>query len=136
MLMPYTAEQMYEVVNDVESYAEFLPGCESSEVLSESDTEMMARLTIAKGGMRKAFTTRSTLTPPETIRLELVEGPFSTFSGMWQFTPLGDEGCRISMDMEFSFDSRVLNITLGRVFTSITERLIDAFCERADQLYS
>lgn len=136
MLMPYTAKQMYEVVNDVERYAEFLPGCESSEVLSESDTEMMARLTIAKGGMHKAFTTRSTLTPPETIRLELVEGPFSTFSGLWQFTPLGDEGCRVSMDMEFSFDSRVLNITLGRVFTSITERLIDAFCERADYLYS
>lgn len=138
VLIPYTAEQMFDVVNDVRSYSEFLPGCESSEVLSESESEMKASLTIVKGSVRKSFTTRGQLNRPESIRLALVEGPFSEFSGLWTFKSIGDgaeKGCRVNIEMDFSFDSFLLNMTLGRAFSSITDKLIDAFCERAEKLY-
>lgn len=133
--MPYTAEQMFAVANDVGSYSVFLPGCEQSDVLSECGTEMTARLVIAKGAIRKAFTTRNFLEPPRRIKLELVDGPFSAFSGDWHFTSLGDEGCRINIEVDFSFESGLLNLTPGKVLTIVAERLIDAFCQRADQLY-
>ena len=79
-LLPYSAEQMYDLVNDVGSYAEFLPWCESSDILEESDTQMTARLTISRAGVSQQFTTRNQLQRPVSIQLGLVDGPFTSLS--------------------------------------------------------
>ncbi len=126
---------MFDVVNDVASYSLFLPWCARSEVLETSDTVMVARLTLARGRLQQSFTTSNELHPPETIEMRLVDGPFSRFQGRWEFRQLGDEGCRISMNLRFDFDSRMMNVALGKVFNSAADRLVEAFCQRADTLY-
>ena len=134
-LMPYSAKQMFDVVNDVVSYPVFLPWCVDSELLESSPTAIVARLDLAKGRIRQGFTTRNELDSPNYIRLSLVEGPFSLLKGEWHFAQLGDEGCKIEMSLRFDFDNRLMNATLGRVFSAAADRLVDAFCERADVLY-
>jgi ribosome-associated toxin RatA of RatAB toxin-antitoxin module len=134
-LMSCTAQQMIDVVNDVEQYPKFLPWCVSSEILESTSDLMVARLVLAKGGIRQSFSTRNRLDVPTRIDISLDEGPFSTLEGRWSFSPLGEEGCKVDMTLRFDFDSRVMNVTLGKVFSSAADRLVDAFCERADMLY-
>ena len=134
-LMPYSAKQMFDVVNDVVSYPAFLPWCVASELLESSSTVIVARLVLAKGGIRQSFSTRNELHSPDHISMSLVEGPFSLLKGEWHFTQLGDEGCKIEMNLRFDFDNRLMNATLGKVFAVAADRLVDSFCERADALY-
>lgn len=134
-LLAYSAEQMFDVVNDVARYQEFLPWCSSSEVLSSSETHMVARLTIAKGSLSQQFTTRNELERPFSIHLHLVDGPFSTLEGRWHFQPLGDDGCKIEMVLNFEMSSRMLGAILARVFDQATDTLVDAFCARAAAIY-
>ena len=104
-LLPYSTQQMFDVVNNVEAYPDFLPWCESSEVLEASEKSLTARLCIAKGGVKQSFVTRNDLNPPDHMHLQLVEGPFRILEGDWQFKPLGDDGCRIEMNLRFEMDS-------------------------------
>lgn len=134
-LVPYSAVQMFEVVNDVASYPAFLPWCVASELLESSSSVIVARLDLAKGRIRQSFTTRNELDPPNHISMSLVEGPFSLLKGEWHFKQLGDEGCKVEMNLKFDFDNRLMNATLGKVFSAAADRLVDAFCERADVLY-
>lgn len=134
-LVPYSAEQMFAVVNDVPRYPEFLPWCKDSEVLSETSDVMIARLTLAKSGLQQDFTTHNELHHPDMIKMDLVNGPFSRLSGEWKFQPLGEDGCRASMHLEFDFSSLLFNMTLAKVFESAADRMVDAFCERADKIY-
>lgn len=134
-LMPYSATQMYEVVNDVTDYPRFLPWCVKSEIVTSSPTEMVARLYLAKGRIQQSFTTRNKLDPSHHIHILLVDGPFALLEGDWHFTQLGDDGCRIDMNLKFDFDNRLMNATLGKVFTAAADKLVDAFCERANELY-
>jgi len=133
--MPYSAEQMFHVVDDVASYAAFLPWCESSVVESQQEESMTATLTITGAGMRQSFTTRNVRDFPVSIEMSLLEGPFSSLQGRWKFTQLGEDGCKILMNLEFDFDNRLMNKTLGKVFESAADRLVDAFCHRAEALY-
>jgi ribosome-associated toxin RatA of RatAB toxin-antitoxin module len=126
---------MYAVVNDVAAYPAFLPWCVGSEILSETDSEIVARLDLSSAGIRKSFTTRNRLFPPDRITLELVEGPFSKLTGSWRFTQLGDAGCKTEMVLEFDFAHRLLDVAFARVFQASADKLVDAFCRRADQLY-
>ena len=134
-LVPYSAEQMFAVVNDVPRYPEFLPWCKDSEVLSETSDVMIARLTLAKSGLQQDFTTHNELHHPDMIKMDLVNGPFSRLSGEWKFQPLGDAGWRASMHLEFDFSSLLFNMTLAKVFESAADKMVDAFCERADKIY-
>ncbi len=93
-LVSYSSDQMFDIVNDAARYPEFLPWCASATVFSQSDTEMVASLELARGGLSKKFTTRNALGRPEFIRIELEEGPFSELSGEWTFSAIGDLGCR------------------------------------------
>ena len=135
-LVPYSNEQMFAVVNNVLDYPEFLPWCVASEVLSDENNTMVAQLEIARGGLKHAFTTSNKYLRPDSIQMDLVKGPFSKLSGLWQFTQLGTDGCRIEMDLTFDFDSRVMNMTLASVFNAAADTMVDAFCERADYLYA
>ncbi len=134
-LMPYTAQQMFDIVNDVRAYPEYLPWCRSSEILEESDDFMVARLDIAKGGLHQSFSTRNELKPPERIRIFLEEGPFTALEGDWRFLALGDDGCRVDMKLSFSMDGRLMKAVLGKVFSAAADTLVDAFCERAHRVY-
>lgn len=134
-LMPYSAARMYTIVNDVEKYPEFLPWCASSKVISYSETEMEASILMRKGKLNHSFTTRNRLTPNEKIHIELVEGPFKSLSGDWIFIALADNACKIELKLNFEFSNRMVSLLIGPIFTQIANSLVDAFCQRASQVY-
>ncbi len=134
-LVPFSASQMYALVNDIESYAEFLPWCDKSVILEQTEKEVKASLNIAYGSINKSFTTLNKLTPEKKIEMQLVEGPFKNLHGEWLFTQLGDDGCKISFELEFEFKSKLLDITMGSVFSQIVDTLVDSFSERAQKVY-
>jgi len=134
-LVTHSAHQMFDVVNDVARYVDFLPWCVGSEIIEDANNIMVAQLVIARGGLKHSFTTKNTHIKPDSIQVDLVKGPFSKLSGLWQFTQLGEDGCRIEMDLSFDFDNRVMNMTLAGVFNVAADTMVDAFCERADELY-
>lgn len=132
-LVPHTAAAMYALVNDVASYPAFLPWCRGSEVLESSSTHMRARLELARAGIAKWFTTANTLEPDRRIAIVLEQGPFRKLEGCWSFEPIGT-GCKVTLDMEFEFDSVLLDLALGPVLEGIFASLLDAFVRRADEL--
>lgn len=135
-LVPYSAEQMFELVNDIESYPVFLPWCRSARVLAREGDEVHATIEIAKGRVRKTFETRNRLQRPERIELRLVEGPFSRLHGVWLFQPLRGDACKVSLDLEFDFSSLLMRATVGPVFNRIADTMVDSFCKRADRVYA
>lgn len=134
-LVPYSSEQMFDVANDAARYPEFLPWCASATVYSETETEMLASLELARGALSRRFTTRNGLRRPESIKIQLEEGPFSELSGEWTFTAIGDMGCRITLNLKFEFTGGLIDTALGSVFKQAADRLVDAFCDRAEQIY-
>ncbi|MGH8657292.1 MAG: type II toxin-antitoxin system RatA family toxin [Gammaproteobacteria bacterium] len=134
-IVPYSAGQMYDLVNDVESYPKFLPWCASVHLFYQDASQLKASISLAKGGIKQSFITLNRLTPPHRIDLELVEGPFTRLSGVWQFEPLGESACKISLDMEFEFKSGLLGMAFRKVFAGVADSLVDAFCRRAQECY-
>jgi ribosome-associated toxin RatA of RatAB toxin-antitoxin module len=134
-LLPYPAQTLYDLVNDVARYPEFLPWCSATEVLEASDVQMLARLVIAKGGLSQRFITRNQLVSGQRIEMGLVEGPFSQLNGVWEFKALGDKACKISLDLSFDYAGPLVRATLGPLFNQASNTLVDAFCQRVKQLY-
>jgi len=134
-LVPYRCEEMFALVDDVEAYPGFLPWCRGAQVLSRDEDLVEARLEVARGSFQKSFTTRNRLRPPKMIEMRLVEGPFRHLEGFWRFEPVGEGGCRVSLDLEFEFAGRLVGLALGPVFRQIADTLVDAFCRRAVQVY-
>ncbi len=134
-LLPYSAQQMYDIVNDVQAYPEFLPWCSGAAVLESLPERMTAQVDVEMGGLRQSFTTRNTLHVGAEIRLELVDGPFSRLQGRWRFSNLGDTGCKVSLELSFSFGSRLIASTFGKVFGVAANQMVDAFRTRAQALY-
>jgi ribosome-associated toxin RatA of RatAB toxin-antitoxin module len=130
----FSCEQMYTLVNDVERYAEFLPFFSHSEVHHRDADEVQATLVIVAAGMSKSFTTRNRLQTNKMIEIRLVDGPFSHLEGFWRFDEV-PEGCHISFDLEFDFAGKMLSMLLGPVFEQVTDKMVDAFCERAQAIY-
>ncbi len=134
-LVPYSAQQMYDLVDAIETYPEFLPWCTSAVVHERENNSVRATLELTKGGMTKEFTTRNVGTPGERMEMHLVDGPFSHLEGVWSFKPLGDAGCRVALDIEFEFSSPMLGVMLGGFFEKTCNELVDAFTRRAEQVY-
>lgn len=130
----FTCEQMYGLVNEVERYAEFLPYCSESKVHHRNEDEVQATLIIGAGGMSKSFTTRNLLQENKMIEIRLVDGPFSHLEGFWRFDEV-EGGCKISFDLEFEFAGRIFSMLLGPVFDQVTDKMVDAFCDRAVIIY-
>jgi len=135
-LVPYSAEQMYQLVNDVKSYPEFLPGCVGSRVLEFSGTQMTAAVEVSKAGISKTFTTRNTLISNQSILMHLVDGPFKRLMGGWKFTPLTPDACRIEFQLDFEFTSKLIELAFGRVFKELAGSMVQAFTARAKEVYS
>lgn len=134
-LVPYSDKQMFDLVNDVKNYPEFVPNCESSRVLHESENEMVAELFISKAGIRHSFTTRNILQEPQTIYLELVDGPFKRLGGRWTFQALAPDACKVQLELEFEFSNQLLKFAFGKIFSEVTSRMVQAFAMRAQQVY-
>ena len=134
-LLPYSDQQLYALVNDVEAYPQFMDGCVGARVLHTDATHMEARLELARGGISQSFTTRNELTPYESIRLTLKEGPFERFAGHWRFQHLAEEACKISLDLEFTLRGSLLGAAAAKLLDGVTGNLVDAVVRRAHEVY-
>jgi len=134
-LVSYSPAQMFALVDGIEAYPEFLPWCRGAKVLSRTDDEVRATIELSKGGVEKAFTTCNRNQKNKMIEMRLVEGPFSQLEGFWRFDALGDDGCKVSFDLEFEFASRMLGMVVGPVFSQIANSLVDSFHKRAVEIY-
>jgi ribosome-associated toxin RatA of RatAB toxin-antitoxin module len=134
-LVTHSASEMFNLINDVESYPEFLPWCSSTALLSQSENEMCAELEVARIGIRQKFSTCNTLYPHERIDLQLKDGPFTSLQGSWWITPLREDACKVELRLEFEFSGKLINKAFGAVFSQIANTLVDAFCKRADEVY-
>lgn len=158
VLLWYSAQEMYDLVVDVPSYPKFLPWCERAEVLHEDASSMTARLHLAYHGVRHAFTTRNTHVEGRSVLVTLVDGPFSTLDGTWEFLPVGSpaaapapaapsgapaappasdapRACRIQFDLRYAFSNIALEALVSPVFDRIANTFVDAFVQRAEQVY-
>ena len=134
-LVPYTAEQMFALVADIEQYPQFVPWISSAKLLESTPDQVTGKLEMHKAGVRETFTTRNFLKRPGEMLMTLVDGPFKTFEGRWTFTPLGDKGVKVGLTVRFEFASAMLNMLLSRTFEKNCSELIDAFVERARATY-
>jgi ribosome-associated toxin RatA of RatAB toxin-antitoxin module len=134
-LLPYPAERVYALVNDIESYPQYMDGCVGARILSLEPGVVEARLDLARAGIEQSFSTRNLLREHDRIELELIEGPFESFRGAWQFQQLGDLACKVSLDLEFHLNNSVLGVAAARLFESVTASLVDSLVRRAKQLY-
>lgn len=134
-LVPYTAQQMFLLVDDVEAYPEFLPWCNDAEVHNRSSESLEATLELHKGSVSNHFTTRNTRHEFDAIDIELLGGPFRHLKGGWRFTDLGNDGCKVALELEFQFESAMVDLLFGRFFEDTCNSLVDAFTRRAAQVF-
>jgi ribosome-associated toxin RatA of RatAB toxin-antitoxin module len=134
-IVPFTPAQMFDLVNDVARYREFLPWCSASSVEDASPTERIASLNIERGLLRSKFTTRNRLNPHTEILMELIDGPFRSLSGQWRFIAIGAQGARVSFRVEFEFRNPLTAAAFNSVFESMCATIVDAFAARAREIY-
>lgn len=135
-LVPYSARQMFELVNSIEDYPRFLPWCSASTIINKSDSEIVATLDIVWKGMHKSFTTRNVLMPYHRIDISLVDGPLKHLEGIWIFHTLDEFACKVELELEFAFAGGFIDRLFEPIFQHIANTLVDAFCKRAAELYN
>jgi ribosome-associated toxin RatA of RatAB toxin-antitoxin module len=135
VLLAYSAEQMFALVDNIEDYPRFLPWCGGTEVRKRDGSTVLAALKINYHGIKQAFTTENTNTRPTEINMALVEGPFKHLNGTWRFKPLRADACKVEFDLHYEFSSRVLEQIIGPVFSMIANSFVDSFCKRAETVY-
>jgi ribosome-associated toxin RatA of RatAB toxin-antitoxin module len=123
--------ELFALINDIESYPEFLPWCTHAQVKSRSAGEIVATLGIRQGALHAEFTTRNTLEPPRAIHMQLLSGPFRTLEGEWRLTPIEADGCRVELTVRFAFRNPVTALVLEPKFAATVGSLVDAFVARA-----
>ncbi len=133
--LPYTPEQMFDLVADVGRYGEFLPWVAAVRVRSDSPTEMVADLVVGFKALREKFTSRVVKQRPNGIHVDYVDGPLSHLSNDWHFRPDGEGGCLVDFAVDFAFRSRIFEALAGQMFDRALRRMIGAFEERAARLY-
>ena len=134
-LVPFSAQQMFELVSQIEHYPNFLPWCSSAELRESSAERVVATLGIAFKGIRQSFTTENRHIGCEAIDMALVDGPFRQLSGRWDFIVLRENACKVSLRLEYEFSSRLLEQVVGPVFGGISNNLVDSFIAQAEKLY-
>ncbi|MGH1441559.1 MAG: type II toxin-antitoxin system RatA family toxin [Cellvibrionaceae bacterium] len=139
-VVPYSAQQMFDLINDIQSYPEFMTGCVGAEVLESSEECVQAKLTLGLAGIHQSFVTRNELLPPNQMKMHLVDGPFSRFEGIWSFddAPEGQTqaGCKVGLELDFAFSNPLLGMTVGRMIEDVASQQVDALCQRAEKVYA
>ena len=133
--MPFTSGQMFALVNDVESYPEFLPWCSAAGIEGTGENHLVATITLSLGKIQQSVTTRNTLQPGKRIDMELVRGPLRHMRGAWRFDDVDSSNCRVSLDLNFEFNNRILKLALDKAFGHLSYASVDAFRNRARQVY-
>ena len=134
-VVPYTPEEMYVLVNDIESYPAFLPWCSAAKILTQQEESLTATLSLALGKIKQSFTTENTMQDGSRIEMQLVDGPFKHLSGYWKFNPEDEQSCHIQLHMNFEFKNKIIKHTLGKVFYKVMDSLVDSFVQRAQEIY-
>lgn len=134
-LVPYSAEQMYQLVNDYEKYPQFLSGCIGAKTISRGNNELEAELQIQKLGISQSFSTHNKMLPNERIEMKLVNGPFRQLQGAWNFQPFDEQSCKISLYLEFEFSNPVVGMVFGKIFNELALKMVNAFKQRAKEVY-
>ena len=142
-LLWHSPREMYDLVAAFDQYPKFLPWCDRTEVLSSEGDVVVARMHMAFAGVRQAFTTRNQYVAARSVKVELVDGPFSVFNGLWQIEPVGTEvnsagdpqACRVEFDLEYAFASKALEVVVSPVFDKIADTMVDRFVQRAEAVY-
>lgn len=135
-LVTYSARQMYDLVNDIESYPQFMQGCLAARVIEQSEDSLTGELTLGKAGLKQSFTTKNALIPCSNIEMRLVEGPFRHFSASWHFKELTDSASRVSLQMEFEYSGGLIGMALEKLFEHSANTLVDAVLQRAARIYA
>lgn len=134
-IVRHTPAQMFDLVNDVDAYPRRFTWCAGARVLEREGDALTARLELRIGGLTQAFTTRNTLSPPQRIAIELVEGPFRHLSGAWEFAALGTDGCKVTLALDFEY-SGVMAPLMRIGFQKLADRMVDEFCTEAARTYA
>jgi len=135
VFLGYSAEQMFALVAKVEDYPQFLPWCGGVDVRERTENSVVASVGINYHGVRQHFTTSNVNTPPSTIKMRLVDGPFKALDGVWTFKALREDACKIELDLHYEFSSLLLEGLVGPVFGMIANSMVDSFCKRAETVY-
>lgn len=122
---------LFALINDIESYPQFLPWCTHSKLVSRAEREIVATVGVKQGPLHGEFTTRNELEPDRRILMHLVSGPFKMLEGEWLLTPIGAEGCRAELTMKFAFKSSLTAMLFEQKFAETAASLVDAFVARA-----
>jgi ribosome-associated toxin RatA of RatAB toxin-antitoxin module len=133
-IVEHTAQEMFALVDDIESYPRFLPWCTAARVDARTPASVRATLTVGVRGVRQSFTTENELRPGESMRMRLVKGPFRRFAAEWRFRPLSDEACAIDFSLEYQMAGPLARL-LEPLFDHIADTMVDAFTRRAAELY-
>ncbi len=135
VLVPYTPAEMFDLVDDVDKYDEFLPWCIKSDVLERDEGVVKAMLQVGMESMHKSFTTANHRHPRDRIEMRLIEGPFRHLQGTWSFTAVDEASCEVKLSMEFEFSSLLLRMAFGKIFQKALDMMVDAFKKRAIEVY-
>ena len=135
VLVTYSAEQMFTLVNNVEAYPTFLPWCSQVAVLERSEPRLVATLAMNFHGVHHSFTTENINNAPTSITIKLISGPFKHLDGTWIFKPLRENAAKVELDLHYEFSSKILEHLIGPVFNKIAFNLVDCFCIRAEMVY-
>jgi ribosome-associated toxin RatA of RatAB toxin-antitoxin module len=135
VLVPYSSAEMFDLVDAVEQYPQFLPWCGGAQVLAQRPDGKTARVDIDYHGVRAHFTTDNVNHRPESIVVTLRDGPFRHLHGEWRFRPLDESACKIEFELAYEFATQLLDKVVGPVFGHIANTFIDAFVRRAQALY-
>ena len=134
-LVGHSAQAVFALVADVESYPQFLPWCDRAVVSLREPGRTVATLSINFHGLKQEFTTENLDRPGARIDMKLVSGPFRSLEGSWSFTGLGENGCKVGLSLRYEFSSAILERVIGPVFRGIADGLVEAFVRRAAQKY-
>lgn len=136
VLVGHPPQRMFDLVDRVEDYPDFLPWCGGTKLIRRDDECTVATIHIAYLGIRQSFTTENLKDRPREMRITLQDGPFAELEGDWTFVPLGDDACKVEFRLQYVFSSKVLETILAPVFSHITNTFVDAFVRRADEVYA
>ena len=134
-LVNFSDEQMFDLVNDIEAYPSYMPGCRGARILEEGDGELVGELHLGAAGVEQRLTTRNELERPSKITMSLIEGDFTEFSAAWCFEALSDEACKVSLEMHFEFSRSLLNVAANSLFSTMANAQVDAVVKRAAAMY-
>ncbi|MEW6993137.1 type II toxin-antitoxin system RatA family toxin [Colwelliaceae bacterium MEBiC 14330] len=134
-LVMYSVEQMFQLINDIQAYPSFLPDCNDSKIINQSEQTVTASLLVSKGGLSKWFTTKNTFESNTKVHMSLVDGPFKQLDGYWLLTPLSESACKVSLELDYEFSSKLVSLAFGKVFGHFSNNLVRVFTERAKEIY-